>query len=276
MSKSPEYKKNSGTKFVAIVFLVVVISAFAGVLSYLTLNAGPQVSAVGCPIDETFINQNIAVLFDTTEPMVPSQAREIDNRMNSIVSQLEEFDRVGFYEVRSDERSAVRKVSLQLGSSGDVIDHFCRQPVSWDDAPARARLTEALPVLISQELLQNVEQGEQSFSPITDALRFIAADVTGKPFPTKIIVVSDMIEHSEILSMYKSDWFESSYSASRQVILNQRPIFPEGTEIEIYLLNRPRNPVQNEELQQYWLQMLTGPGAFSTTSLKFNFVAGGL
>jgi hypothetical protein len=115
----------------------------------------------------------------------------------------------------------------------------------------------------------------QQFSPITDALRYIAADVSGKDFVNKIYIISDMIEHSELLSMYKLDWFDNNYLPNRQSLLNQRPVFPEGSEIEIYLLNRARYQIQNEELQQYWLQMLTGPGAFSNTTLRFNFVAGG-
>lgn len=261
---------------VAILLLVFLVGSFVASLIYLNLSSGPEVSEVGCPIDESYINRNIAVLFDTTEPMIPSQAREIENRMSSIISGLEVFDRVAFYEVRSDERSAVRKVSLQLDSRSSNIDHFCRQQVSWEDSPSRVRLNEELPRLISQEMLQNVEQGEQDFSPITDALRFIAADVTGKQFPTRVIVVSDMIEHSEILSMYRPGWFDNVYIASRQSILNQRPIFPEGTEIDVFLLNRAESRVQNEELQQYWAQVLTGPGAFSSTRLSFNFVAGGI
>lgn len=269
-------KKKSSSKLVAILLAVFLAGSFLAALIFLNLNAGPEVSAVGCPVEESYINKNIAILFDSTEPMIPSQAREIENRMRLIVSELDIFDRVSFYEVRSDEVSAVRRVTLKLGDGAIEIDHFCRQQASWEDSPARVRLNEELPRLISQELLQNVEQGEQNFSPITDALRFIAADVSGKPFTTQIIVVSDMIEHSGILSMYRPGWFENTYSPSRQSILNQRPIFPEGTEIELYLLNRAETTVQNEELQQYWIQMLTGPGAFSSTRLNFNFVAGGI
>jgi hypothetical protein len=268
--------KKSSPMFAAILLLVLLVGSFISALVFLNLNSGPEVSIVGCPVDESYINKNIAILFDTTEPMIPSQAREIENRMALIISNLDVFDRVAFYELRSDEVSAVRRVTLTLGSQSTEIDHFCRQQASWEDSPARVRLNEELPRLISQEMLQTVEQGVQSFSPITDALRFIAADVSGKPFSTQVIVVSDMIEHSRMLSMYKSNWFENAYVPARQTILNQRPIFPEGTEIEVFLLNRAGIRLQNEELQQYWAQMLTGPGAFSSTRLNFNFVSGGM
>lgn len=270
------YKRKSKFKIVSMTLLLTAVVSFFSVLGYLQLSAGPEVSELGCPVDETYINRNVAILFDTTEPTIPSQAREIENRISSMISSLEPFDRVAFYEVRSDENSAIRKVSLQVDSQQASIDHFCRQHARWEDSPARVRLNEELPRLISNEMLQNIEQGVQSFSPITDALRYIAAEVTGKPFTTRVIVVSDMIEHSGLLSMYTPGWFENSYSLSRQSILNQRPIFPEGTEIDVFLLNRADTNVQNEELQQYWVQMLTGPGAFSSTRLSFNFVAGGL
>lgn len=270
------YKRKSKFKIVSMILLLTTVVSFFSVLGYLELSAGPEVTELGCPVDETYINRNVAILFDTTEPMIPSQAREIENRISSMISSLEPFDRVAFYEVRSDENSAIRKVSLQVNSQQASIDHFCRQHAKWEDSPARVRLNEQLPRLISIEMLQNIEQGVQSFSPITDALRYIAAEVTGKPFTTYVIVVSDMIEHSRLLSMYTPGWFENSYSLSRQSILNQRPIFPEGTEIDVFLLSRADTNVQNEELQQYWVQMLTGPGAFSSTRLTFNFVAGGV
>ena len=149
-------KKNSNFKAVSIVFLLLLVGSFIGVLYVLEVNSGPDVSVVGCPVDETYINKNIAILFDTTEPMIPSQAKEIENRMSSLISGLEVFDRVSFYEVRSDETSAVRKVSLQLGSQSTTIDHFCRQQTSWEDSPARVRLSEELPKLISQEMFENL------------------------------------------------------------------------------------------------------------------------
>lgn len=226
--------------------------AIAGFVLWVALNPPPELGPDGCPLDEGEISENLVFVFDTTEPYIPAQMREIRNRVEGIVRELRPLGRVSAWAIRSDRSSALNPVPVTRGGALG----FCRRRDSMLDPGIVTELNDRM-LRELREMVGNVPQEEQAASRITDGLRYVAADVTGKPYRSTVHVFSDMIENSETLSMYADGWFEDRFEADRAVILAQRPIFPPGTGLHLYVLERPRHRIDGSEVRQYWLRMLS-------------------
>lgn len=246
--------------------------AIAGFVLWVALNPPPELGPGGCPVDEGEISENVVLVFDTTQSYIPSQMREIRNRVGGIVEGLRPLGRITAWEIRSARSSALRPVPV---SAGGALA-FCRQRGSMLDPGIVTELNDRMLRRLSETVLINVGREEQAASRITDGLRYVAADVTGKPYRSAVHVFSDMIENSETLNMYAEGWFAERFQADRAAILAQRPIFPPGTEFRAYVLERPRHRIDGSEILQYWTRMLSGGGPGSGVAPVFMRISGGL
>ena len=258
------YPGSNNKNFKGIFMTAVGIVGFSvvGLILFVLSNPTVQTDAFNCPVDRSFINKKYSYIFDTTEPLAPSQMVDITNRVLANIRDLKEYDLIRFYTVESAELSGIQQVTtnIDIGDTTTQVDQFCMPSVSdWNSSPISQTLRQRIPEMLAINVLGEIDnESEQSNSPIIDALRYVAADDDRIIPEQQIYVISDMLENSNILSMYGANWYEDQYLLNRQRVLDQRPIFREGTSITIFQIMRPRINIRQDELAQFWGQILLG------------------
>ena len=245
-------------------------SIFAFIL-YLNFNRPPELDSYNCPIDDTLISENVILLFDTTEAYIASQKAEITNRVSSIVNSVEPLGKITAFEISSSEDSAINSVPL----TDEEYPYLCPVEGGLNTPSIVEKFNASLLSSVGSQILDNVQENDQSSSRILDGLRFVAANTIDKPYKSLIYVFSDMLEYSDVISMYNTAWFDQ-YQSNRSQILSQRPIFPNNTEIEIFVISRPQVNVNEGELLRFWTETLSGDGFNSNVLPSFTRISGGL
>jgi hypothetical protein len=236
----------------------------------------------GCPIDRSLVARQYVFLLDTTEPLVPSQYQEISFRIEQIIQNLKTNDLIKFYSVESNDISGVNRLSIK--SIGDQsVDYYCiPDSKNWMDSPQKQQQTALIPKFLTTQALDSIDnKSVQNSSPIIDAIRYIQADDERFVTSQDIYIISDMIENSTILSMYRPSWYENEYLPNQNNVLNQKPLFRRDAQhnINIMAIMRPQHPnVQNEEWINFWTHIIKGtnPNATPHINLRFDRISGGL
>jgi hypothetical protein len=239
-----------------------------GVFTFDSLNAPVSSNTLtGCPNNEADIPLHVTILFDTSEPLAESQQLAVRNTLNNIINNEDEFpeySKLSVYRVDSDLTSGIQQVSLNFDNSsqdGNSITSFCRPATNWQQSTLAKQMAEKLSSYYAGELLGAVGNNSEKYSPIIDALRYLGSSLIG-PSTTqnRVIVVSDLIENSSILTMYESDWYKK-FDSNQSFVIDQRPIFPAGTSIEAYVIARPRYGIQSlapsSDFVEFWRKVLT-------------------
>jgi hypothetical protein len=257
-----------GFKWPAIALASTIFVGLIGVFVFDSLNAPvPSNRLTGCPNNEADIPLHVTILFDTSEPLAESQQLAVRNTLNNLINNEDEFpeySKLSVYRVDSDLTSGIQQVSLNFGNSsqnGNSITSFCRPATNWQQSTLAKQMAEKLSSYYAGELLGAVGNNSEKYSPIIDALRYLGSSLIG-PSTTqnRVIVVSDLIENSSILTMYESDWYKK-FNNNQSFVIDQRPIFPAGTSIEAYVIARPRYGIQSlapsSDFVEFWRQVLT-------------------
>lgn len=235
----------------------------------------------GCPLNKSLIEKQYSFLLDTTEPLVQSQLQEVSFRIEQIIRNLKTNDLIRFYSVESSQDSGTRRLSILNG--GQSINYYCiPNSESWLDSPLRQQQLALIPQFLTSQAITSIDNNTvQGSSPIIDALRYIQADDERMVTAQDIYVVSDMIENSTVLSMYRPEWYENEYLKNQNTILSQRPIFRPNAEhnINILAIMRPRHSdVQNSDWASFWTHMIKGtnPSSSPHINLTIERISGGL
>lgn len=243
--------------------IVIVFIAIAAVF-YTKTNPIVQVNRHNfCPIDPSIIKNRTTFLIDTTETLASSQIRTIQNRIRNVIDELNEFDKVDFYVIQSSEKSGVKQYEIDIGNGLNnitIIKAFCiPQENNWDATPLQAQAYSQLQNIVAEMFIKAVStDAPQPYSPILDALRFIAADNSNHISNHSIYIASDMLENTTSLSMYSYSWYEINYLPNKNVFLNSRPQFQDNSTIYIWALMRPGNDNQGTDWVNFWNDMIRG------------------
>jgi hypothetical protein len=275
-------KKSNGIwKVVAISLALISVMGLFTLIYIAATEEQVQIGRAFCPTTgrEDLITENVTFLFDSTESLAASQAEYRRNILSREIlgeNKLDGFKRFIFYELNSIEDSAVNKLQIIQGDAD--LNYFCIPPEISSESENNKKAREGFIRDLAVVVERNIDSTPQEYSPIIDALRFIGASQVGSAYQkNRLIIVSDMIENSKTISMYRDNWFSSSYQNNKRNILQQRPVFPEDTQIEIYLLAMPKYNLEPVEISQFWLSFLTEDGQQRRIpSPIINFVSGGL
>jgi hypothetical protein len=267
-TRRSNHDSRANLKWPAIALVSTIFIGLIGLFIFDSLNAPvPSNRLTGCPNNEEDIPLHVAILFDTSEPLAESQQLAVRNTLNNLINNEDEFpeySKLSVYRVDSDLTSGIQQVSLNFDTSsqdGNSITSFCRPATNWQQSTLAKEMAEKLSSYYTGELLGAVGNDSEKYSPIIDALRYLGSSLIG-PSTTKnrVIVVSDLIENSSILTMYESDWYKK-FSSNQSFVIDQRPIFPAGTSIEAYVIARPRYGIQslmpNSDFVEFWRKVLT-------------------
>lgn len=233
--------------------ILAALVAFGGIGWTLWRASGaPAIEAASlCP--ETGPAGHLAILLDTTDPVAPAQLRTVRAEVERLVAEAPDFTRVSLatvspeQDVREESFRSLCKppsdVSALTGNPRLVAEHYREQFL----APMEAHLAALLAIPTAES------------SPILEAMaEFLAAipDFRTGDGPREVVLVSDLVQHSETLSFYRGgDW--SSFATSGGVERLSGAL----DEAEVRILRLPRPEAPGEAVDDFWVRYLDAQGA---------------
>ena len=198
-----------------------------------------------CPRETGYTQLSLAIALDATDVYGPAQRRSIVNDIWESVSALEVYDRVKIYTIEPGEQIPLL--------------NLCKPGSNMQDSPAEQQLRELQFKRFIDDALEQL-QGTRPNSPIIESLGWIAADHERDGSDRRILLVSDLIEYSDVISHYDPNWREV-YETNRTRIHNQCPNLDDIL-IDILFPMRPDRATQNNDLVTWWLDYLEACGGY--------------
>lgn len=200
----------------------------------------------GCALRSANSGSALTILLDSTEPYSAVQLKQVSNRIVAAVEGLSPLDRVRIYTVGDASEKLLKP----------YFD-FCKPDPNANESPILSRFKLANFTFMLEENLKQM-QGSRSSSPIIASLGSVAADLPNIYEDRKIILVSDLIENSEIISMYPSDWPAIAEREERNIAA-KRPMLS-GILLEVLFIPRPNQPQQGVALRDWWWRFIEDSG----------------
>ena len=238
-------RKKSKESFLMPVIAAAVFVAAFGYFYFSTAKVATD-RVTGCALQPQDTGSALTILLDSTEPYSAVQLKLITNRIVAAVQGLKPLDRVRIYTV-GDSTTQLLTPNFD----------FCKPDPDANESPIIARFNVAKFTFMLEESLREL-QGSRSNSPIISSLGAVAADLSGEYSDSRIILVSDLIENSDIISMYPSDWLETAEREKRNIAA-RRPMLS-GILVEILFIPRPNRPQQDAALRDWWWALLEESG----------------
>lgn len=207
--------------------------------------------------------ESVVVLIDHTDRLNPTQKASLENRLWDIASSVQRHGSIKVFSV-AKITDKVLSPDIELCNPGSDKD---ANELTENKRFAKKKYEEKFKKPIN-DLLNNVfDAADAKQSPIMEALQStVVTTFIGKVNSAKskrIIIVSDLLEHTEKFSMYKGVPEFSAYRAN--------PHWPtvksdmSGIEVEIFFLHRGgEEKLQTSNLRNFWVDYLEAQGASVT------------
>ena len=231
-------------QIVAFVLVVLVV----GVIGWMAIDVldEPAVdSATACPQEPGHTNVTLSILLDSTDTYGAGQRLSLINGVWDEVDDLDVYDRVKIYQVERGEQAP--------------LQNLCKPAPSLQNTPMQQRFQEARFKELIDEALRSLD-GERAISPIIESLGWVAANRERDGSERRILLVSDLMEYSDVISHYNSDW-RRNYERNRQRIHGQCPNL-ENARLDLLIAARPAEPNQDNDLVEWWLEYLESCGGY--------------
>ena len=198
-----------------------------------------------CPYESGYTKVSLSILLDSTDNYGAGQRLSLINRVWDEVDALDVYDRVKIYQVERGEQAP--------------LQNLCKPARSLQDTPIQQQFQEARFKERIGKALRHLE-GERAISPIIESLGWVAADRERDGSERRILVVSDLLEYSDVISHYNPDW-RRNYERDHQRIHGQCPNL-ENARLDLLVPARPAEPNQNNDLVEWWLAYLESCGGY--------------
>lgn len=250
-------KKSNLAQVLLILILTVFLVGIAVGIGYLywqaTVSNAPIDEVTLCPLDGP-TSQTIA-LIDTTDPMPRITQAEVVSRLRDVTNSIEKG---GLLQVRVlNEDPAKLQIIQSLCNPGSPEDI---NPLISNPERARKRWEERFSGPLETALDESLRGIEQNASPILSALQQIAAEQLSsdaqRSKKTKIIVVSDLIEHTAYYSHYREGTNYRDYENIAGTRFFSRL---SGAEIEFWMISRDTR-LDETALGTFWLKWTSKNG----------------
>ena len=258
-------KKSSGAGPIIGGSLAVVASiALASGLGYLALNAysRPGINKeTKCP--ETGPVSVTAFLIDTTDPISKKTLTDAKNRFEAEIGSIAVGELLEIYGLT--EKSGELKTMFAGCNPGDgsTVDQWTNNPRlrqrQWEEAFGKPL----------EEVSGNLEKGQGgNQSPIMAAIQSIKLQVFDKynklDIPKQMIVMSDMIEHTDLYSQYKSGIDFGTYKATPAYADFRTSL--DNVEVSIWYIDRGLKRFNGPQHMEFWAEwVMDNRGTFGSS-----------
>ncbi|MDB5561087.1 MAG: hypothetical protein JWN11_505 [Hyphomicrobiales bacterium] len=227
--------------------LLVALVAGFGIITLRAYQNNPTLLADLCP--ETGPVAQTLVLLDTTDAWPALTQSEVTSKLHDIRDGLKKGELLQLYLLDPLTMSA-RTVFSQCnpGDGSDLND------VTGNPRMARERWGTDFDKPLEAALASSVSTGQADSSPIMGAIQKMAVDRSAtakdKSAPTHYVVISDMLEHTQYFSAYKSGADFSAFKASDASRRFATDLA--GAKTEVWIVQRPKEPAATRDLAEFW------------------------
>ncbi|PWJ18337.1 hypothetical protein [Jannaschia seohaensis] len=237
----------AGKTVVGVLLIAVALAGFGGLgwMLWDRAQAPGLDAATLCPADGPV--GHLAILIDTTDPISPTQLARARAEITREIAAAPDFTRVSL---------------ATVSGAATPVRSLCKPPRDASALTANPRLVAER---YEAEFLAPVAQAldgllavpEADSSPIIEALqRFLAAIPGWGEAPARVVLVTDLVQHSEVFSFYRGgDW--DSFRASGGADRLARNL--DGAEVAILRFPRPAAP--RAAVEDFWVRYLDAQGA---------------
>ncbi|MBY5846420.1 hypothetical protein GR204_27570 [Rhizobium leguminosarum] len=194
---------SSAWTWVAIVLLGGVIAAALGTFGWMKLQASQTVSLAddACPVDGA--TSVTAVLLDTSDAIAPITRLDLQNEFKRVVKDVDKGGLIEVYMLTGNEGELKRTFHACNPGDGSGADPWISNPKKiqkrWEEAFNK-------PLREIEDRMGTSYESERS--PIMAGIQRIVVESLADPKledrPKTLFVASDMMEHTDFFSMYKS------------------------------------------------------------------------
>jgi hypothetical protein len=241
--------------------LVLGALAVAGLLALaianLQLGGGDQMDMTTlCPREGP--NGAFAVLLDVTDPLAPQQQRRLDQLLRQEVQALPVGTRVTFGLVSPDESvRAATRLRLCKPLQGSQASAFYQNP-----ALVETRYRDGFIEPLHSALNDLLTAAPADSSPIMESIQALLVDAFAELAPARpkrLIIASDLLQHSDVFSFYRGERWED-FARSPGYGRLARNL--DGVEVTLLQLPRPASAArQDAAMLGFWRQYFEHQGA---------------
>jgi len=201
---------------------------------------------------------DLIVLLDVTDPLAPSQYEQILARISREIEEAPVFTRVTFGLVSPDLHSrGGESLNLCKPPSGEDANQLYENPKLLEQR-FRERFVRPLEAALKRLLLSEPANS----SPIMESLQLLVARATlssRDERPLRLVVISDLLQHSETFSFYRGDRWKT-FKGSREVERVGTTL--SGADVLLLQIPRPSvGAVSIEEIDEFWAEYFNLQGA---------------
>lgn len=199
----------------------------------------------------------VAILIDVTDPLAPAQAMKLREYVRREVDQAETGTEFSLGMVSDDAGRLGAQVALCKPHSGREVTQLT-QNVRLVEKRYEQRFLDPLNGLFDR--LISASDAKQS--PIMEALQALIGDTPGFVTfdgPKRVIVVSDLLQHSDAMSFYRGqDWQSFTASPAAQRLSESLG----GAKVELFLIPRPSSfKGDPAAIEDFWIRYFDHQGA---------------
>lgn len=191
-----------------------------------------------------------AVLVDRSDPLTPQQAQRVQQVLDRVVEEAPVGGRVALYVAEADAFTRLAPI-LALCNPGSEANPLYQNPKK-----IRARYDDQFKARLAAVRTALLEPKERKTSPILESIKAVCIDAfaaAAPGIPLRLLLVSDLIQHSPIASHYRERNFAALLEDKRLdgVLVDCR-----GAEVDILYVLRlgkdGRPTLQNRNHQRFW------------------------
>lgn len=259
-SQTSRATKARKAKFVGIVLIASVSVVLAGLFLYQALNPTPQINtATNCPNSGPV--SYTAIIIDTTDSINAVVRIAIENEFSRIKEKVPKFGALAIYAAGFE--GEISKPEFLLCNPGGVsqMDWLTEGKILVE-----RRWAEGFQRPLDSVLQTMLSGSEAERTPLLEAIQSVSVQSFGplrsqdkSEIPKKLIIISDMLQNSENLSLYDHIPLAQQFLKSetyRKIRSDLRDV-----EVSIFLIRRQtRKGIQGPELLRFWQELIAAQG----------------
>ena len=250
--------RRQGSNIVWILIIILVIAALVGaLLFFLKVKDSYKIdSETLCPIDIGPTGY-IVVLLDLTDTLSQSQASKLRQELDWEFQRAETGTMISAGVVSADPINWGTKIAICKPLQGHEANELYQNPTLIEE-----RYNDGFLSRIETTIQSMMKSKTENRSPIMESLQAVISETPG--FATshdrkRIIVVSDLLQHSDVISFYRGQYWDHFASSPQYSRLSKNL---DGVEVIIIYLPRPEARISNRAaVDDFWVRYFDRQGA---------------
>ena len=253
----------AGYLIISIALVIIVLF----IVTYVRVSGSQVVLMDNLCREDGVVPRETVLLIDATDSYSESQRDQVLFKINEYIDDSLEYERLTLYALNEDPDTFLPTFSIcNPGDGGDASEwtENKKQLARTWETRFKNELTEAINPLVGQNSAEN--------SPIIEMLKFVGIRtfLESKSSERRIILVSDMMEHTERYSHY-DDPINFKQIENTPFEISIRPNLP-NVEVDVLYLYRPELAgYQNlGHIEEFWSPLISVSGGKLTNASRIN------